>query len=115
MASLAKVYSDEKLKGLVYTPTFIVRRILDDIGYADSSILGKKIIDPACGDGRFLVDIAKRVIEFSPKNELKQNLEHIHGWDINPSAVKECIANLDELVSISLDWNVRQTNSIKHI
>ena len=115
MASLAKVYSDEKLKGSVYTPAFIVRQILDDIGYIDSSVLGKRIIDPACGDGRFLVEVAKRVIGCSPNNELKQHLECIYGWDINPTAVKECINNLNELVSIPIDWNIRQTNSIKHI
>jgi len=115
MASLAKVYSDEKLNGLVYTPVFVVHKILDDIGYTGISILGKRIIDPACGDGRFLIETAKRIIEVSSKNELKKNLECIYGWDINPTAVKECIDNLNELVSIPIDWNVRQTNSIKHI
>jgi hypothetical protein len=33
MGSLAKVYSKEKLNGQVYTPMFIVRKMLDDIGY----------------------------------------------------------------------------------
>jgi len=115
MGSLAKVYPKEKLNGLVYTPVFVVRKILDDIGYTGTSILGKRIIDPACGDGRFLVEVAKRVIEFSPKNELKQNLECIYGWDIDSNAIKECIDNLNTLVSVPVDWNVRQTNSIKHI
>ena len=115
MGSLAKVYTSEKLNGQVYTPVFIVRKILDDIGYNSPSVLGKRIIDPACGDGRFLVEVAKRIIEFSPKNDLKQNLERVYGWDTDPNAVKECIDNLNELVSIPIDWNVRQTNSIKHI
>ena len=115
MGSLVKVYSNEKLNGMVYTPVFVVHKILDDIGYAGVSILGKRIIDPACGDGRFLVEVAKRIIELSPQNELKRNLECVHGWDIDSSAIKECIDNLNALVSIPVDWNVRQTNSIKHI
>jgi len=115
MGSLARVYSKEKLNGLVYTPVFIVHKILDDVGYIGASILGKRIIDPACGDGRFLVEVAKRIIELSPKNELKQNLECIYGWDIDSNAVKECIDNLNALVPIPVAWNVRQTNSVKHI
>jgi len=115
MGSLAKAYSKEKLNGLVYTPTFIVHKILDDIGYSGASILGKRIIDPACGDGRFLVEVAKRIIELSPKNELRQNLECIYGWDIDLNAVKDCIDNLNALVSIPVDWNIKQTNSVKHV
>jgi methylase of polypeptide subunit release factors len=115
MASLAKVYSKEKLSGQVYTPVFIVHKILDDIGYTGTYILGKRIIDPACGDGRFLVEVAKRIIEVSSKKEVKKNLECLYGWDINPVTVKGCIDNLNKLVSIPIDWNIRQANSIKHI
>ncbi|MDR3232797.1 MAG: N-6 DNA methylase [Planctomycetaceae bacterium] len=119
MASLARTYSDEKLNGVIYTPAFIVQKILDDIGYTvfskeKPSILGKTIIDPACGDGRFLVEAAKRIIDCSPKKHLKENLECIHGWDIDSNAVQECIENLNGLVSIPIDWNIKQTNSIKH-
>ncbi|GHT20670.1 DNA methyltransferase [Planctomycetales bacterium] len=114
MASLAKTYSQEKLNGQVYTPQFIVQKILDDIGYVAPSILGKRIIDPACGDGRFLVEVAKRIIALSPKKHLKENLECIYGWDIVPNAIKQCIDNLNQLVSIPVNWNIKQTNSIKH-
>jgi len=115
MGSLAKVYSREKLAGQIYTPTFIVNKILDDIGYTTASVLGKRIIDPACGDGRFLVEIVKRIVALSPKKDLKHNLECIYGWDIDPNTIKECIDNLNALVPFSVDWNIRQTNSIKHI
>jgi len=115
MGSLARTYSKEKLNGLVYTPVFVVRKILDDIGYVGASILGKRIIDPACGDGRFLVEVVKRIVEQSPENTLKQNLECIYGWDIDSNAIKECVDNLNALVPISVNWNIRQTNSIKHI
>lgn len=116
MASLAKSYSQEKLFGQVYTPNFIVCKILDDIGFNSSKVLGKKIIDPACGDGRFLAEIVKRVIEFSPENDLKKNLECIYGWDIDESAVTECRENLNELVknkNINIKWNIDVANSIK--
>jgi predicted RNA methylase len=116
MASLAKSYKQAKLFGQVYTPKFIVRKMLDDIGYNSPEILGKKIIDPACGDGRFLTEIVKRIIEFSPAVELKQNLECVYGWDIDGAAVECCIANLNHLLrdkSIDIQWAVNVTNSIK--
>ncbi len=54
MASLNKKYDNQKLLGKVYTPRFIVEKILSDIGFDSPSILGKAILDPACGDGRSL-------------------------------------------------------------
>ncbi len=115
MASLVKEYSREKLTGQIFTPFEIVEKILDDIGYASSNILGKTILDPACGDGRFLIKIAERIINFSPQKKLKQNLEKIHGWDIDGVAVKKAIEKLDKLVKpfkVSVNWNIRQLNSL---
>ena len=116
MASLAKSYSQEKLFGQVYTPQFVVCKILDDVGYNSSEILGKTIIDPACGDGRFLVEIVKRIINFSSDNDLKKNLECVYGWDIDENAIMECRENLNHLVknkNIDIQWNVDIINSIK--
>jgi type I restriction-modification system DNA methylase subunit len=97
MASLAKSYPQEKLFGQVYTPEFIVCKILDDVGYNSPEILGKTIIDPACGDGRFLGEIVKRIVKFSPENDLKKNLECVFGWDVDEIAIIECRKNLENL------------------
>ena len=116
MASLAKSYSQEKLFGQVYTPQFIVCKILDDVGYNSPEILGKMIIDPACGDGRFLVEIVKRIIEYSSEKNLKKNLECVYGWDIDELAIIECRKNLNNLIknrNIDIQWNVNVTNSIE--
>jgi type I restriction-modification system DNA methylase subunit len=116
MASLVKTYKQEKLFGQVYTPDFIVCKIFDDIGYSSPAILGKKIIDPACGDGRFLTEIAKKIITLSPEKDLKSNLECIYGWDIDEIAIKQCISNLDDLIkdkTFDIQWNISVTNSIK--
>ena len=116
MASLAKSYSQEKLFGQVYTPQFIVCKILDDVGYNSPEILGKTIIDPACGDGRFLVEIVKRIIEFSTESDLKKNLECVYGWDIDKVAITECRENLNRLINdknIDVRWNVNVSNSLE--
>ena len=116
MGSLAKSYSQEKLFGQVYTPNFVVCKILDDVGYNSSKILGKTIIDPACGDGRFLIEIVKRIIEISPENDLQKNLKCVYGWDIDEIAIIECRKNLNNLVKdkcLDIQWNVNVVNSIK--
>lgn len=80
--SFEKIKEQKKL-GKVYTPEFIVKKILNDIEYTNENILGKKILDPACGDGKFLIEIVKRIIQFSPTNTLKENLQFVYGWDID--------------------------------
>lgn len=115
MGSMLKTYSDEKLKGKVYTPDFIVSKMLDEIDFVGQNILGKKILDPACGDGQFLKQIVKRIIEISPIQELKTHLENVYGWDIDPVAVSKCIDNLNRLVkpyNIQIDWKIEVKNSL---
>jgi type I restriction-modification system DNA methylase subunit len=118
MGSLVKKYSSEKLFGQIYTPDFIVKKILDDIGYNSSAVLGKTIIDPACGDGRFLTEIVKRILLYSSENELQKNLKCVYGWDIDSKAIDKCKDNLDELIkekNIKVNWNISKTDSIKQL
>ncbi len=115
MASLVKKYSKEKLTGQIFTPFFIVDKILDDVGFNTPDILGKKIIDPACGDGRFLIKIVERIIKYSPKEKLIENLENVYGWDIDEIAINEAIKNLNQLIkpfNIIVNWNITATNSL---
>jgi methylase of polypeptide subunit release factors len=116
MGSLAKSFSQEKLFGQVYTPDFIVYKILDDVCYNSPEILGKSIIDPACGDGRFLIEVVKRIIDYSPENDLKKNLQCVFGWDIDTEAIDLCVSNLNYLIKdkgFDIHWNIHVTNAIK--
>jgi adenine-specific DNA-methyltransferase len=116
MGSLLKTYSQEKLNGKVYTPSFIVKKILDDVGFVGKDILGKKILDPACGDGSFLKEIVKRIIAVSPLEDLEKNLSCVYGWDIDEQAIRECIVNLNNLTDefgISVKWNIKVQDAIK--
>lgn len=115
MASLAKEYTKEKLTGQIFTPFFIVDKILDDIGYTSADILGKKIIDPACGDGRFLIKIVERIIKYSPKEKLLENLQNVFGWDIDGIAINQAINKLNNIVTplnIIVNWNIKTVNSL---
>lgn len=67
---LGHVYEDylpkeeRKKLGEYYTPLEVVRYILDAVGYTlGEEIEGKKILDPSCGSGTFLVEALRRVIQ----------------------------------------------------
>lgn len=118
MASLVKTYSSEKQLGQIYTPHFIVSKILDQVGYLDKQLLGKTILDPACGDGRFLAQIVSRILQYSPPEALTQNLENVYGWDIDKEAIEQCIANLNQLIAatgVSINWNIMVCDSLEKL
>ncbi|ROL55964.1 N-6 DNA methylase [Bacteroidetes/Chlorobi group bacterium Naka2016] len=118
MGSLLKKYSIEKLKGKIYTPQNVINLMLDEIGFSGNDAIQKKILDPACGDGRFLVEIVKRIIRDVPITQVETALKNVYGWDIDPIATHQCLNNLNKLIEpygISLDWNVSVKNSLHEI
>lgn len=51
-----------KENGVVYTPDYVVRMILDESDYDGEEILQKHVIDNSCGAGAFLKEIVHRYI-----------------------------------------------------
>lgn len=102
--------------GQVYTPHHIVTLMLDSVGYAGESILGKHIIDHSAGEGAFLIEIVKRYIEQAilcelSREQIAMDLEtYIHGIEIQESVYQKLIGNLDKLVSqyhiSAVHWNI---------
>lgn len=109
MASLTRTYDSRKLLGQVYTPLPIVCKILDAAGLDTTAFLGKTLLDPACGDGRFLVEVVRRILQFSPPETLTYHLAQVYGWDVDPQALDLCRQNLDrelEPYHLTVDWNL---------
>ncbi|MCK4444480.1 MAG: N-6 DNA methylase, partial [Thermoplasmata archaeon] len=85
-----------KVLGEFYTPKEVVSYILDSVGYNGQFIKEKRLLDPACGSGTFLVDALKRYLDTSTSNAKKNgwgkvltklcNEYHIVGFDIHPFA-----------------------------
>lgn len=46
----------------VFTPTYIVKKMLDEVGYT-VDLYGKKFLENSCGDGQILCEAIKRYIE----------------------------------------------------
>ena len=88
--------------GIYLTPPQIVDYMLDILGYKGREIIGKKLIDPACGSGTFLVHAVRRYRE-ALKNAIQSGFEEkfirdvqelFWGMDINSFSVYLASINL---------------------
>lgn len=81
--------------GKFYTPASIVGYILDQAGYRPGpGILTRRLIDPSCGAGAFLVEAGRRFLASAkaarwPAHKRMKGLESAAvGCDIDPTAVR---------------------------
>lgn len=116
MASQTRTYARKKLLGQVYTPSHVVTKILGHCGFYEMDMAGKRMLDPACGDGRFLVPMAEFIIQHTASEELVDRLQQLHGWDIDKNALAQCRRNLDALIAplgITVEWQLRKSDALK--
>jgi methylase of polypeptide subunit release factors len=80
--------------GEYYTPDWLAERLLiQTLGKADLGDATKRVLDPACGSGTFLVILIKYIRERSERNRrdpaetLRLILQNVVGIDLNPLAV----------------------------
>jgi methylase of polypeptide subunit release factors len=77
--------------GEYYTPDWLAELVLDESGYHGDT--RKRVLDPACGSGTFLVLVIQRAREFGKKGKeppietAKRILANVWGFDLNPLAV----------------------------
>src|SRR5699024_6538611 len=82
------------IMGEYFSPDWLVELSLDRINYTGN--LDKRIVDPACGSGAFIIQILKRLI--SNNNSLDYTKSHtitnnVVGFDINPISAVSAKAN----------------------
>lgn len=96
---------EKKERGQYYTPRPIVEYMLDAVGYTSGpGIIGpdKRLIDPACGSGSFLVAAAHRLVaayqaapqRANPMQVLRRIRDSLFGFDLNPFACYLAEVNL---------------------
>ena len=96
---------EKKEKGQYYTPLAVVHYILDEVGYKDKAMLGsnKRLLDPACGSGTFLVAASRRLVDAyrdpsgviaDPVSVLNKVQNSLFGFDLNPFACYLAEVNL---------------------
>ncbi|OQB37005.1 MAG: N-6 DNA Methylase [Candidatus Latescibacteria bacterium ADurb.Bin168] len=87
--------------GEYYTPDWLADLVLDELGYDGNP--DKRLLDPACGSGTFLVMALNRVkawyaqhryeCGYDEKELLRKVLNNIIGFDLNPLAVMAARTN----------------------
>src|SRR5579883_363759 len=111
---------EKRNKGQYYTPPEIIHYILDNVGYTGTNMVGpqKRLIDPACGSGSFLVTAARRLIAAyrgakeqidDPVAVLDRVQQSLFGFDLNPFACY--LAEMNLLIQV-LDL-VKQALAVK--
>jgi len=77
--------------GEYYTPDWLAERLLNQVGYKGDP--KKRLIDPGCGSGTFLILALRRLREYCadhlvpPSEVLDAALHNIVGFDLNPLSV----------------------------
>lgn len=81
--------------GEYYTPDWLAEHVLNELGYVGDP--DKRLLDPACGSGTFLVMAINRIRRWYDANRencaydegelLKKILANVIGFDLNPLAV----------------------------
>ena len=77
--------------GEYYTPDWLAELLLNEVGYNGNNF--KRLLDPACGSGTFLVLAIQRAVKWGkesgrPDLEIAKSIKaNIWGFDLNPLAV----------------------------
>lgn len=77
-----------KATGEVFTPTDLVREILEQVPIDQFTVPTKTFLDNSCGDGQFLGEVLIRKMENG--STFEQALSTTYGVDLMPDNVKLC-------------------------
>lgn len=77
-----------KANGEVFTPTELVREMLEQIPIDQFKDPSKTFLDNSCGDGQFLGEVIIRKMENG--STFEQALSTVYGVDLMPDNVNEC-------------------------
>ena len=104
----------------VFTPEWMVKILLDQVGFYSFNLVDKHIMDNSCGKGVILIEAVKRYIEVHKEchdgcvdvNEARTYLEtYIHGIEIDEAMWGITVANLNRLTLSygieNVDWDIR--------
>lgn len=84
--------------GEYYTPDWLAQRVVNQVtGSEDRLHPSKRVLDPACGSGTFLVEVISRMLrtaaEADPSATLERIVENVVGFDLSPLAVQASKVN----------------------
>jgi len=115
MSGVNRMTDRVKETGEVFTPTDLVIQIIQELG-VDKLAPGQTVIDPACGDGQFLVPTKwLKIVYFNMSEE--EALKDIYGVDIMRDNVDLCKKRLgggNIVMGNTLDPNTRLPDQLEY-
>lgn len=101
--------------GDVFTSPEVVSYMLDLVGYtADKDLSKTSILEPACGEGEFVIEIVRRLQESSRRFgfDLEEAfLCNVFAYDVDGSKITSCIRRLTDFgFSFPFEENIRQAD-----
>lgn len=95
--------SASQTRGVVYTPPALTKFVVDRAVASAPCLRERRWLDPACGDGAFLVEIVRRLAAEVPPDELPALVEaRVRGVDIDPVAcgrAQQAVVSLVEQIA----------------
>ena len=88
MSGVQRTQTRVKSTGEVFTPTELVREVLENMDIEKFKDPNRTFLDPACGDGQFLGEVLIRKMENG--STFEQALSTIYGVDLMQDNVDEC-------------------------
>jgi hypothetical protein len=100
--------------GEVFTPSWMVEAMLDLVE-GETERIDSRFLEPACGSGNFLVEVLRRKLTAVERKFGKSDFERrhygllalmcIYGVELLPDNIRECRANLLEILADFLNVN----------
>lgn len=97
--------------GEIFTPEELVQEIIKNSKLDQRQNFSKTIIDPACGDGNFLVEILK--VRLRAGHDPLESLSTLYGIDIMEDNIEQCKNRLIEIVGRDEKYETIVNKNIK--
>ena len=111
------IKSKERVKKFaeVYTPEHIVNEMLDMVEDTEPMRIETTFLEPACGNGNFLVKILERKLKLCHNaDDIITAVQSIYGVDILADNVKESKQRMFELIcKMVMEENIQVGNFLK--
>ena len=88
MGGVQRTQARVKSTGEVFTPTELVREVLENMDIGKFKDPARTFLDPACGDGQFLGEVLIRKMENG--STFEQAVSSIYGVDLMQDNVEQC-------------------------
>lgn len=82
----------------IYTADTAVRELLSHVDWPGD---GRKLVDPSCGDGAFLIQALHRLLTVAPHIDEAELIQVLEGWEVHPAAAEAARHRVEACLRIS--------------